>query len=186
MQLSIYALQQQEYIYFKNVTVPTYRQPESGCIIFGRLQTMITKTIYYLVYVSAAVDLLSEAELLEILELSRKNNARHGITGILLYHDGNFMQYIEGEEHEIKHLYYDIIAKDPRHQQLLVIDEGEHSEKVFEGFAMSFRNLSKGNATQIAGFNGFMRRTEAIPANQGPEQSGVLTLLLSFRETART
>ena len=46
-------------------------------------------------YVSSAVRKLDDHELLEVLRVARKNNERLGVTGMLLYHDGNFMQILE-------------------------------------------------------------------------------------------
>ena len=47
-------------------------------------------------YVSSAVHLLSEAELEALLLSARDFNAKHDVTGILLYHEGTFFQYFEG------------------------------------------------------------------------------------------
>ncbi len=52
----------------------------------------------YLVYVSSATKLFSEAELVELLRQARARNSHSGITGMLLYSNGNFIQVIEGEE----------------------------------------------------------------------------------------
>ncbi|HSM42684.1 MAG TPA: BLUF domain-containing protein, partial [Afifellaceae bacterium] len=52
--------------------------------------------MYCLVYVSAAHHLMGDDELTEILETSRARNAAAGITGMLLYKDGSFMQLLEG------------------------------------------------------------------------------------------
>lgn len=51
--------------------------------------------MYYLIYVSAATELMNNDQLLALLEQSRRNNERHRITGMLLYKSGNFMQYID-------------------------------------------------------------------------------------------
>jgi len=53
--------------------------------------------LYSLVYVSSAVTFFSSAELVTLLEKSRANNTRLGISGLLLYKDGNTMQLLEGE-----------------------------------------------------------------------------------------
>lgn len=44
---------------------------------------------FYHVYVSSSVNLMSREELVKLLTISRENNARLGITGLLLYKDGN-------------------------------------------------------------------------------------------------
>ena len=43
------------------------------------------------VYVSSAVRPLTEDEILDILLVARQNNERLGVTGMLLYRDGNFL-----------------------------------------------------------------------------------------------
>ena len=45
-----------------------------------------------LVYVSSALREFSKSELVELLEKSRKKNTRLGLTGMLLYKEGNFIQ----------------------------------------------------------------------------------------------
>ena len=65
----------------------------------------------YIIYVSAAVELLDEYELLNILSASRKNNQARNITGMLIYGEGTFMQVIEGEEDDLKNLYKKIDAQ---------------------------------------------------------------------------
>jgi len=49
-----------------------------------------------IVYISAAVQPLSDADLEALLAKSREKNARLKVTGILLYKDGDIMQLIEG------------------------------------------------------------------------------------------
>jgi hypothetical protein len=56
-------------------------------------------------YASAAVRLLSESEIVELLEVSQTNNAREGVTGMLLYNNGNFIQVIEGPDTAVLSLY---------------------------------------------------------------------------------
>ena len=54
--------------------------------------------MYYIVYLSSASKLFTEDELKEIVDISVKNNTRLGITGMMLYNEGNFIQVLEGEE----------------------------------------------------------------------------------------
>ena len=96
-----------------------------------------------LIYVSSAVELFSAAELATLLETSRRNNAPTGITGMLLYKDGSFMQVIEGEEEEI-HKLHSRISRDPRHAGLITLMEKTHQGKAIlgleDGIQKSFRS----------------------------------------------
>jgi len=56
-------------------------------------------------YVSSAAAPLGDADLARIVETSRVANAASGITGVLLYCDGNFMHYLEGAEDAVVHTF---------------------------------------------------------------------------------
>jgi hypothetical protein len=61
--------------------------------------------MYQVFYSSAALVPFSDAELTDLLAVSRANNLRLGVTGMLLYHDGSFLQALEGEETIVERLY---------------------------------------------------------------------------------
>ncbi len=71
-----------------------------------------------IVYVSKAARLMTEGDLLHIQESSRKRNKEHGITGVLLYADGSFMQYLEGPAAGLLQVYA-IIKTSPLHYGLI-------------------------------------------------------------------
>lgn len=49
-------------------------------------------------YVSSATVAFNETKLQDLVAQCQRNNERLGVTGILVYSDGNFMQVIEGGE----------------------------------------------------------------------------------------
>jgi hypothetical protein len=53
--------------------------------------------MFHLVYASSAARPFTTLELQAFLEQARQKNARFGVTGMLLYKDGNFMQALEGD-----------------------------------------------------------------------------------------
>ena len=61
--------------------------------------------MFRLIYVSTARELMDKDALLGILAKAREKNARLGITGMLLYKDGNFLQLLEGEETIVRGIY---------------------------------------------------------------------------------
>lgn len=79
-------------------------------------------SIYQLLYVSGAVGRPTEEEVEQILAVSRRNNAELGVTGMLLYADGAFIQVLEGEESTVKTLSHRI-SRDPRHRNYMVLCE---------------------------------------------------------------
>ena len=95
-----------------------------------------------LVYVSSSVQPLSEGQLVEILRASRTNNARLGITGVLLYEDGNLIQALEGPRQAV-HQLVNKIRKDPRHTGYMQLIERPITARRFGAWSMGFKRLSE-------------------------------------------
>jgi hypothetical protein len=89
-----------------------------------------------IVYVSRARGSDPHGDRAAILAVSRRNNGMDGITGILLAADGRYLQLIEGSAESVRAT-FDRIKLDPRHQDIVVIDEGEHLERLFGEWAMA-------------------------------------------------
>jgi hypothetical protein len=139
--------------------------------------------MFFSIYVSSAVELFSEKELVDLLEISRKNNHAVGLTGMLLYKDGNFMQFLEGEKSQVKALMVKI-EKDPRHTGLITLLEQESDRREFSEWAMGFKKLGPEALAEVPGYSDFMNTSlmsEQFVSN--PSQS--LKLLLKFRDLMR-
>lgn len=96
-----------------------------------------------LLYASRAVDTSPEA-IDAILSQSRQHNPATGITGILCYGGGIFLQAIEGGRMAVSDL-YGHIQRDARHKDVVLLDYEEISERRFGGWTMGQVNLSKLN-----------------------------------------
>ena len=98
-----------------------------------------------LLYASRAVDTSPEA-IEAILAQSRQHNPECGITGILCYGGGIFLQAIEGGRMAVSEL-YGHIQRDPRHKDVVLLHYEEISERRFGGWTMGQVNMSKINAS---------------------------------------
>ncbi len=96
-----------------------------------------------LLYASRATDLNPEA-IEGILSQSRNFNPTCGITGILCYGGGIFLQAIEGGRMAVSDL-YGHIQKDPRHKDVVLLHYEEITERRFGGWTMGQVNMSKIN-----------------------------------------
>lgn len=72
------------------------------------------KQLFRLVYTSARTSKCTDEDIEEILENSRRNNAKLNVTGILVHTSDRFLQVLEGEKDVIMPL-YNKIEKDDRH-----------------------------------------------------------------------
>jgi hypothetical protein len=98
-----------------------------------------------LLYASRAVDTSPDA-IDAILSQSRQYNPSGGITGILCYGGGIFLQAIEGGRTAISEL-YGHIQRDARHKNVELLQYEEISERRFAGWTMGAVNISKINAS---------------------------------------
>ncbi len=96
--------------------------------------------VFHIIYISHAVAPMSPSELAELLEKARAFNHAAGITGALFYHDGYFLQVIEGDEAAVRDLYANI-KRDPRHRAITTLFEEPIREREFANWSMAFRNL---------------------------------------------
>ena len=133
--------------------------------------------MYYVVYMSAAPELLTEQQLDDILSTSRRNNSRTGITGALLYQDGNFVQVLEGDKDQVRRLFTRIEA-DPRHHQVIEVVDGDIAEPDFPQWSMAFGDLSH-DTTQL----GHQVRELLNDPDEDPSEHVARLLLRSFRDT---
>jgi hypothetical protein len=114
-----------------------------------------TDRLFSLVYISSTVVPFSPAELTALLATSHKNNSALGITGMLLYKDGNVMQALEGEERAVRTLYAKI-GRDPRHRGLLTIYQGPVLARQFQEWSMGFRDLGAVETLATPGYSEFL------------------------------
>ena len=75
------------------------------------------------VYVSRSSYPFTDDDLANLLLTSRSNNARLGITGMLLHREGRFIQVLEGPDEAVR-ARLAVIARDPRHTAVhTIVDE---------------------------------------------------------------
>ena len=139
--------------------------------------------MYMIVYVSSAVELFSEQELMTLLEKSRKNNSTLDITGMLLYKDGNFMQFLEGPKEAVLALIA-TIKLDARHRGIIILLHEDHAEREFKEWSMGFKKLDSNASLEVPGYSDLLElplTSEQFLLNP----SKALKLLLSFKNVMR-
>lgn len=112
-------------------------------------------SLHTLIYVSAATYQLSKQDLMKLLATCRNNNTDLGITGMLLYKDGQFMQVLEGEEANVVSLHKKI-AHDDRHQYVTTIYSAPIKERSFSDWLMGFQDLNDESVKDVEGYSDFL------------------------------
>lgn len=97
-----------------------------------------------LMYASRAVAAVDQDQLLAILRKSKANNPTVGVTGVLCYSEGIFLQALEGGRSAVNAL-YNRISSDTRHSQVELLSYEEIGERRFAGWSMGQVNMSRLN-----------------------------------------
>jgi FAD-dependent sensor of blue light len=107
--------------------------------------------MHQIVYTSSAKQEFSAADLKKLLIAARMRNKAVGVTGMLVFHDGAFLQALEGEKRAVNEIFARI-QNDPRHGDLVVLHRGPGPEqRVFGEWSMGFADFS-GAAAILKGF----------------------------------
>ena len=93
-----------------------------------------------LIYISYSKGFFDQQQLSELLAVCKKENSKHGITGLLLYKSGVFMQVIEGERAEIEQLYKNI-ENDDSHTGIILLIKESISNRELPDWSMSIQKV---------------------------------------------
>ncbi|MBA6224181.1 MULTISPECIES: BLUF domain-containing protein [unclassified Colwellia] len=133
--------------------------------------------MFELLYTSISPAGLSEVELMGMLKQWRLKNQALDITGMLLYHDREIMQILEGEEDKVKALFQTILM-DNRHRSIEVIYEGNIKDRAFGEWSMAFKLLDENIIKMIsAGYEEFNLKMSPITMIKENPNRGKKTFL---------
>ena len=118
---------------------------------------MVVIVLFHLIYVSTAVEPMSEADLVRLLRSCREHNEASRITGMLLYKGGHFMQVLEGEEASVMATFARI-ESDHRHKNIDVLRSEYIQHRNFPDWTMGFANIDTLGVATVPGFSRFLER----------------------------
>ena len=84
-----------------------------------------------------------------ILAASRRNNARVGVTGALMFSAGGFAQVLEGPRAAVEHV-FERIQQDPRHDDVAVLSFGPVGGRAFDQWSMAYVGMVEVHADRYA------------------------------------
>ena len=94
--------------------------------------------LIYLIFASSAVREFNQQELAELQQQAALKNQKLGITGQLIYDEGNFLSVLEGQTDTVQQL-YQVISQDQRHRGLILIHEDTISKRAFSNWSMDYQ-----------------------------------------------
>ena len=104
-----------------------------------------------IVYSSTANQEFSYADIDRLLAGARARNGTIGVTGMLLFDDGTFLQALEGEQRAVNEAFASI-QSDARHRHIAVLHRGPgYEQRVFGDWPLGFADFG-GAADLLRGF----------------------------------
>ncbi len=133
-----------------------------------------------IIYASAATVQFSVADLKQLLTIARANNETLGVSGMLVFHEGSFLQVLEGQDDAVLSLYAKI-ETDKRHDNVQLILRSTIEEPSFGEWRMGFYDASRSMHHDDAGFVDFFRKGSDFDESDADRARSVLT---QFRDGA--
>jgi hypothetical protein len=139
--------------------------------------------LFRIVYLSTASKLFDSAELRVMLKEANERNKEAGVTGMLLYKEGQFMQVLEGTRDTVTAT-FSRISQDPRHHGIMVLAKGAVQERRFPEWSMAFRDLNLPDHQEVPGFSEFLN-TPLTGKEFDGDPDHCQKLLLVFKKSIR-
>jgi hypothetical protein len=96
--------------------------------------------VWQLMYRSRQAYEMKAADMVKLLFDARAFNRDNGITGLLLYHGGRFMQLLEGEQRQVQRLYRKI-SEDARHRDVMIEVDVPADRRLFPDWQMGYAEV---------------------------------------------
>jgi len=113
-----------------------------------------TAVMLSLTYISTAATPFDTEQMAALLLQSRENNDRHGLTGMLLYKEGRFMQVLEGSSEEVRERYA-VISADPRHTGVRTLLDESIDQRRFGQWSMGVPDVADDDLRRAPGYDAF-------------------------------
>lgn len=135
----------------------------------------------YVIFVSSSYGDLPDSALEQILVASRRRHRECGVTGVLLYHEGSFFQYLEGPSIAVGEVYAHV-RHSRLHHGIIELDRGPLCQRQFSDWQMGLTHASTSGILALA--NAAWSRLAGAIVHDANTSNG-LVLLLDFWRTAR-
>ncbi len=146
------------------------------------MELLIAESVVHsITYVSSAKKMLERESLVSLLDGSRVRNLQYGITGMLLYKSGCFIQTIEGPHEPLRRLFHNISNDNTHHQLITLLDEPIEARE-FDQWHMGFIDRHEGEIPTLEAYTNFLRDPGLPEHFRGEAKSHAKQLLLNFRD----
>ncbi|MCR9218983.1 MAG: BLUF domain-containing protein [Alphaproteobacteria bacterium] len=143
----------------------------------------MAERIRRVVYRSKACETPTEDDLWALLDDARARNQAVGLTGVLLYDEGAYLQVLEGRPEAIDRLLASI-ACDPRHVDMTILGDESDRPRLFGDWSMAFIPWDAETERRMHGLGSF-RGLDALAREAGASSKAAARLFRAMVETVR-
>ncbi len=111
----------------------------------------MSEELHRVVYLSSATQHFPPEALEELLVGAREANGAIGVTGVLIYHDGSFLQVLEGPRERVMAT-VDKIKADPRHAGVIILENRACLRTTFPDWSMGYLGVDELTDGQREGY----------------------------------
>ncbi|WP_293371206.1 BLUF domain-containing protein [Nevskia sp.] len=115
------------------------------------VRELAAPSIWSLVYHSRAARLMSETDLEQLQRVAAARNRAEGLTGLMIYDEGRFFQWLEGSEESLEKVWASI-QRDPRHGSIELLGRYPAPVRCFGDWDMKLSTRSLKTNKSHSGF----------------------------------
>lgn len=136
-----------------------------------------------LLYISEAVEYPAKPiDFGHILSRARQRNSDAGVTGMLIFHKGKFIQLLEGMSQGLTGIYNDYIQTDPRHKSIQVVAQGAIHARSFGAWSMGFAEPAAMQASMPLSLEKVIYQLMSDEAQKSRPSAGVVEMIRLYQQ----
>jgi len=105
-----------------------------------------SSNLFHIVYISHETQPLTTKDIKNIESAAQQRNCKHDVSGLLLYNNARFMQFLEGPKDHIE-MIFSLIKKDNRHHKIEVLIHEPIVKRQFTNWHMKLASVDDIDAT---------------------------------------
>ncbi|KPP92085.1 MAG: FAD-dependent blue-light sensor [Rhodobacteraceae bacterium HLUCCA08] len=133
-----------------------------------------------IVYTSACSARFDDTDIVDILDTARRRNTADGIGGIMIFHEGRFLQALEGPEDAVLSC-FGRISRDTRHRDMRILSQEDSDIRIFSNWSMGFampETLPHRLAAHVRGLPAIWTRLQEVRNLDIPAETRQLARML--------
>jgi hypothetical protein len=129
---------------------------------------------------------LTNEDLNQILASARRRNLAEEITGMLIYHQGEFVQILEGKKKSVENIYEKFIDPDLRHTRINMEQENPISHRSFNECSMGFVGASEIESRMPSSGMGILMNRLTDQAKSKPGSLGLSAFVSIYNQMRKS